>query len=269
MSFTFGGINCESMGMIVEKYPDRVFPQRKQTVYSVTGRSGDLIVDEDAYTNVVQEYVVFVKGGTVGLQTRLSAIASWLLGTAGYRKLTDTYDPSIYRLARVANAVDFLNSLNRFGKATIEFDCQPQRFPTTDEVLTGSFSLNNSPLILTYPSGSGLLPAYPVVEITIDNWSGGVGTRTFSFDILSSKGLGFRYKYTANVFPKPFDKLIIDTESQSVRAVNGITFWRMYITSSSLDCKQFGDNDFISFSDTQSTQNVPMTVKVTTKRFSI
>ena len=164
MSFTFNGINCESFGMYVERYPSRVFPQRKCTTYSIAGRSGDLIVDEDAYFNVTLPYEVYVKGGTAGLQSRLTQIAAWLLGNAGYADLTDTYDPTVYHRARVANAVEFLNSLNEFGKATIEFDCEPQRYPVTDELLTKAFT--DTAQTVTYPNVAGLVPAYPVIEIT-------------------------------------------------------------------------------------------------------
>lgn len=163
MSFTWNSINCETLDMFVERYPNRPFPQRKVTVYSVAGRSGDLIVDENAFTNVIQEYEVFVKGGAT-LQTKLSTIASWLLGTAGYAELQDSYDTSTYRRARVANAIEFLNSLNQFGKGTIQFDCEPQRYPIGGEILYSTFSSTEQ--TITYPSGTGYLPAYPKITIT-------------------------------------------------------------------------------------------------------
>ena len=91
MSFTFDGINCETLNLYVEKFPDRPVPRRKTTTYSVPGRSGDLIVDEDAWENVIQPYEVYVKGDTVDMQTRVSAIAAWLVGSAGYKVLTDKW----------------------------------------------------------------------------------------------------------------------------------------------------------------------------------
>lgn len=164
MSFTWNGVNCESLGMYVEKYPSRQFPQRKATVYDVPGRSGALVVDEDAYTNVVQPYEVFVKGGTAGLQARLDLIAAWLITHDGYADLTDTYDTTVTRKARVANAIDVINSLNEFGRATIEFDCWPQRYPNPAEELSMT---NVIPTLstITYPSGAGMLPALPLISI--------------------------------------------------------------------------------------------------------
>jgi phage-related protein len=79
MSFTFNGINSDAMGLFVERYPERPFPSRKQSVYSIKGRSGDLIVDENAFTNVTQTYEVYILGGSAGFQAKATAIANWLL----------------------------------------------------------------------------------------------------------------------------------------------------------------------------------------------
>ena len=165
MSFTYNGVNCESFGMYVEEYPSRPFPQRKQTVYSVPGRTGNLIVDEDAYTNVVQEYKVFVKG-TQGhtFQENLTLIANWLLTVVGYEVLRDSYSSNIYRNARITNAVEFLNSLNKFGKGTIQFDCDPRRYPyprQSNEIACVSGETKS----YTYASGTGLLPAYTTIRL--------------------------------------------------------------------------------------------------------
>ena len=158
MSFTFNGTNCETYGMYVEKYPARPFPTRKQTTYNILGKSGDLIVDHGGYGNVTMSYEVFVKG----FHTNLSQIANWLLyQPSGYAKLTDTYDTGIYREARVIGAGEFLNSLNKFGKATLQFDCKPQRFPDPDETL--SINVNGTG---TYTNVNGLIGDKPLVVVS-------------------------------------------------------------------------------------------------------
>ena len=252
MSFTYNGVNCETLGMYVEKYPNRPFPQRKQTIYSVRGRSGDLIVDENAYTNVTQEYEVYVNGGSVGLQTRLSAIAAWLLTVDGYANLTDSYDTASYRRARVANAMDFLNSLNKFGKATIQFDCQPQRFPTTDEVLTGTFYAN-SPLTITYPSGTGLLPAYPKIEL--------LNKGATDFLHVTAGNLTVIIGSTAAIA-----KIVIDFETQSV--YNAYNNTRPYYTSTTGSWDMLGGGSTISAYDEDLGQNI-ITLNAYTRRYRI
>lgn len=163
MSFTFNGENCETMGLYVEKYPVRPFPARKQNIYQIHGKSGDLIVDENAFSNVTQNYDVYILGGSQGFQTRAKAIANWLLSPAGYKTLTDSYDPTVYRMARFVGGIEFLNSLNKYGRATIAFDCCPQRYPIGGEELTGVLGDT-----LTVLSQTTLMKGLPFIQI--DNW---------------------------------------------------------------------------------------------------
>lgn len=249
MSFTWNGISSESLGMTVEKYPSRPFPQRKCTIYSVAGRSGDLIVDENAYTNVVQEYQVYVKGGGT-LQTKLATIAAWLIGTAGYQRLTDDYDPTIYRMARVANAVEFLNSLNKFGRATLQFDCQPQRYPVVDEVW--SHYVDENGYTFTYPS-VGLLPAYPLIEITGKYPSAVPLVRTPTMEI----HIGATYAIS---------KIVIDFSTQSIYDASTNTYPALTTTYGTWD--KLGDGDTI-YAEEELGEMHGITVKVTTRRFGI
>ena len=178
MSFTFNGINSESMGLFVEKYPERPFPSRKQSSYDIHGRSGNLVVDENAFTNVTQTYEVYILGGSAGFQQKASLIANWLLSVVGYANLTDSYDTTVFRKARFTGGVSFLNSLNKFGKATISFDCCPQRYST--EKLTGNFGTS-----FTVPNSGYLMKGLPL--ITLSNWStanqGTVTTPTMQISI--------------------------------------------------------------------------------------
>ena len=249
MKFTWNGISSDTLGMIVEKYPSRQFPQRKCTVYSVAGRSGDLIVDENAYTNVTQEYKVFVKGDST-LQTKLSTIAAWLIGTPGYQRLTDDYDTSIYRLARVSNAVEFLNSLNKFGRATLQFDCKPQRYPVVDEVWT--HAVDEDGYTFTYPN-AGLLPAYPLIEITGKSASAipEIVTPTLTIHIGA---------------PDAISKIVIDFSTQAI--YNAANNQRPLYTSAVGTWEKLGDGDTI-YAEEEAGTLQGITVKVTTRRFGI
>lgn len=204
MSFTFNGINCETLGLYVEEYPQRVIPARKATAYSIHGRSGNLIVDQDAYENVTQEYKVFVKGSP-DIQTVLNGVAASYIGVAGYQTLTDTYSTGIYRKARIVNATTFVNALNRYGKATIVFDCQPQRFPSPNEVLTGTLGGAN----IVYPV-TDMLPAYPIIHVQ--------GTiAAFERWLITIKNAGTVNSVAVSVSTgTAFDDLYIDYETRSV-----------------------------------------------------
>lgn len=157
MSFTFNGVNSDSMGLIVEQYPPRPFPSRKSEKFSIVGRSGDLYIEQDAWTNVTQEYKVFVNGN---FQANMQAIAYWLLNADGYCELTDSYTPNVYRMAKFIGGASFLNALNRYGKATITFDCCPQRYISPEEELTGTIGDT-----FTFPTHTGAMKGLPLVSI--------------------------------------------------------------------------------------------------------
>lgn len=178
MSFIFNNVDCRHYNLYVEKYPNRSVPNRKILSYSIVGRSGNLIVDQDSYENVMQSYDVFAKGDSnESLQEYLRDISAWLVSVSGYKELRDSYDPDIYRLARVANAPEFINSLNKFGRATIEFDCKPERFPYPQERLEGQIGDT-----FTYTNDPKLMPAYPIMEIRDIQ-------RNTSFEIEDSNGI--------------------------------------------------------------------------------
>ena len=161
MSFTFNGISSADMGLFVEKFPPRPFPSRKIETFDIPGRSGDLIIDSNAFTNTVQEYEVFIKGGAAGFQSRAAAVAAWLLSVKGYAELTDEYDPNIYREARFIGGVSFVNALNKFGRATLTFSCKTQRYPINETMLSGV--IGN---LFTLPDAPDMQPGLPLITIT-------------------------------------------------------------------------------------------------------
>ena len=138
MSFTFNGRNCETFGLVVEKYPPRRTPEKLFDTYQVPGLSGKVYVPRGAYGNVVQPYEVYVKGGTTALQPQISNIAAWLLGPDEPVDLTDSYDPDTVRKALFIGGTNWANSLNEFGRATLNFDCAPQRYDAVPQVSTGT-----------------------------------------------------------------------------------------------------------------------------------
>jgi phage-related protein len=176
--FSFAGMNSEVLSMFISKKPSRMFPERKRKVYNIPGRSGDLIVEQDAYENVIQEYDVYVKKDEIyDMQKYLTLIAQWLVGTKGYAWLTDDFDPTIKRQAMFEGGAEFLNAMNKVGHGTIRFSCKPQRFPINDEISEGT-----APTTINYAPRSDLNPAYPRLTLT--------GTAaTTSLTIKDSNGL--------------------------------------------------------------------------------
>lgn len=149
---TFGG---DLLPCTVERYPDFKKPSRKVTRYVVPGRNGDIVLFEDAFNNIEQAYEVYTGGGANEAPIFFGALAA-VLYKVGYQKLSDTYDPTHFRLAMFYGGADVENSFNKHGKTTLIFDCRPERFlnsgdsyinVTSGQVLTNPTSFTAMPLI--------------------------------------------------------------------------------------------------------------------------
>ena len=163
----FAGKSSDDVGVVVEYSPNPTRPLKKYEIVSVAGRNGDLLIEQDAYENYVQAYDVYVRADRNRLHYSASAVAEWLYAPRGYQRLEDSYDLDHYRLAYYVGALDIEGVLNTFGRATLEFNCKPQRYLKSGEAalpaITAAASLVNptgfaaKPLITVYGSGTGSL----------------------------------------------------------------------------------------------------------------
>lgn len=175
----FNGISSDRVRLIVEQYPARPVPQRKHERFSVPGHSGDVIVYEDAWENVQQNYDVYLSAEDVGLPEVANRAVQWLM-VPGYAPLEDEYDRDSFRMAQFLGPADLANTLNQFGRATISFDCWPQRFLKSGAepvriaqgaVLTNPSIYTAEPLIVVEGAGSGVLTVGASV-LTLDDCNG-------------------------------------------------------------------------------------------------
>lgn len=173
----YNSVSSGTLGVYVEQYPDRPIPQRKHETFSVPGRSGDIIVMEDAWENVEQSYDIYLSAEAAGLPIVANAVVAWLMGASGYARLEDDYNGEIFRLAAFTGPVDLQNILNAFGRATIKFNCQPQRFLKSGETAVNFTQAGT----LSNPTG---FKAKPLVAVTTGSGNGTVtingSTLTFS-----------------------------------------------------------------------------------------
>jgi len=106
-------------------------PKRDMEMITVPGRNGMLVVDNGRFENVTVKYPVSI---SKDFQKHAAAVRQWLLGSPGYRRLEDEYNPEYFRMAVFQGPLNFETGfLNRTGEATISFDCKPQRFLKTGE----------------------------------------------------------------------------------------------------------------------------------------
>lgn len=125
---TWAGISSDDVGVVVEHYPTLPRPARRVTAVTVPGRNGALLLDEGTYENYTQPYDIYISAEAQRIPFASRAAVDWLYAHTGYQELADSYEPDVYRLAYYAGPLDLENILNRFGRATIEFTCKPQRY---------------------------------------------------------------------------------------------------------------------------------------------
>ena len=124
----YGGESSADYGMVVSEAPAYERPNRKQTVYSVPGRNGAIVFQEDAWEDVVRSYNVWLAEGSGTLVDKVDAFEAMLNSKKGYQRLEDNFEPDVFRLAYYSGGNDFSNNMTQYGEATISFTCRPERF---------------------------------------------------------------------------------------------------------------------------------------------
>lgn len=118
----------------IEVYPEYNRPERKADIFEVPGRSGNVVFLQDAWNEIEKEYEIYTGDGSRGsVPKEFCNISEWLNSADGYARLEDTYEPEIFRLAYCLGAYETENALNRHGRATLTFNCRPERFLKSGE----------------------------------------------------------------------------------------------------------------------------------------
>lgn len=118
----FGG---EVLHCLVEKFPTIRKAQRKFLTYNIPGRNGDIIIQQDAYQNVIVPYQISC--GNDDVQTDWDDLAR-VLYKDGYQILSDIADPEHFRKAIFNGPVDASLYWKQIGRTTLEFNCRPERY---------------------------------------------------------------------------------------------------------------------------------------------
>lgn len=177
---SFNGRSSDDYDIIVMKNPSLSRAKRKFEKVSVPGRNGDIYFMQDAWENYTQQYMLFVGDGSVNsTPAAVAKVAEWLddtyqattindyinLTINGYKRLIDSYEANVIRLATFTSGYDTTNLKGFFGKVPITFNCRPERF-TTDaftaitKTTSGGYVTNPTnkkakPCIKVYGTGSG------------------------------------------------------------------------------------------------------------------
>jgi len=128
----FNGRPSTDFEMIVTEYPVLSRGVRRGDSYQIAGRNGTQIREDDTFENYTMTYKVTFPEDR-GPSVTTAEIARWLLGSSGFCRLEDTFEPDFYRLARYAGPLNVSQLLDKCGEAPLAFDCQPERFLKSGE----------------------------------------------------------------------------------------------------------------------------------------
>lgn len=158
--------SSDDLNVVVENAPNFPIPERKIEVISVPGRNGDIIITQDAFENVTQEYDLAILGPGDQLPRAVRAVMEWLMKPIGYARLEDSFNPDVFRLAYYMKSNDIENRFHHLGRAKVQFECKPQRFLRSGErqiVAVNGMKLTNpsvytaKPLITVKGAGEAVL----------------------------------------------------------------------------------------------------------------
>lgn len=187
--FCYAGRRSDEFCLHIERHPQQIAPARRRTTVPIPGRNGALHIDEGSYDNVTMQYECYFHDGSWterSMPELAHQIKSWLLSDGGYQVLSDEYDPDLYHRAIFAGPMDIANILNRYGRCTVKFDCDPRSFLKSGEMpvrLEGTYqtvelynptAFASQPLITVYNSFAVAVAG----ELTIN----GITVRINTFD---------------------------------------------------------------------------------------
>lgn len=205
--FSFGGTSSADMvnKLYIRKVPNLNRSAQKIDVFSVPARDGDIILQQGAWSNQMQEYEVYIGDGDAAAAA--SELASWLFNLQGYQELKDGWETDVYRLAYLTNPWEIESIMGQVGHVTLAFSCVPKRFLESGRAITTLFQTGTiqNPTAFT---------AQPLIRVTgtVD----GEGTIDCGGNTL---GIEF-----------PVASMFIDCENLQAYSTDGLLFYNSYIT---------------------------------------
>lgn len=127
----YGGESSADYGMVVSEAPAYERPKRKETIFTVPGRNGTILFQEEAWEDVTRTYSVWVAEDSANQKTLTELVDDYeaaLNSQKGYQMLMDNFEPDVYRLAYYSGGDSFSNEMTQYGRASLRFTCRPERF---------------------------------------------------------------------------------------------------------------------------------------------
>ena len=170
--FVFDGKSTKDFNVTeieIEHRPNYPVAERVVEFIHVDGRNGDYVRDTGAYQNVTMTYSIFFRNWSIGVESAVRDVATWLNGSNGYCRLEDSYDPLVYRMAVMHKYTEYKNFRGKVYQVDVEFSCKPQRY------IKGG----DQPITFTNRIDNPYMPCYPLL-VVVGNGDITIGGNTIS-----------------------------------------------------------------------------------------
>lgn len=160
-SFSFDNINSLNEGIYITGEAVYNAPERIVQMVSVPGRNGSIAIDEGHFNNIIVTYPAGAFGTNQSdFADKIATIRNKLVSRYTYKRLTDTYNPSEFRMGLYYAGLEVAPAaMASAGQFNIQFDCKPQRWLVSGET-PQTFTASGS---ITNPT---LFPARPLLAVT-------------------------------------------------------------------------------------------------------
>ncbi len=121
------GVSASSLGIRLQGPLELSALQPKVEVVSVPGKDGELVFPDGSFNNREGTVAAYVYSHEL-VQKSMTEIYQWLFGSLGYRKIVTSGDPDHFLNARIVNAGEIIDRINRLAPFTIRLSCEPRRY---------------------------------------------------------------------------------------------------------------------------------------------
>lgn len=180
--FVYNGINSADYGVFLSGINTYTSPERDISIVSVPGRNGDVIFDNNRYTNVDIVFSCFIPRD---FTRKFNDFKAAILSDVAYHRLESTYDPECFRDAYVTGPIiPTTGALNRSGAFEVTFHCKPQRYLKTGErtldITVSGSTIHNRTTMISQPRiqvkgtgsirfrGAGITEPRQIFDVTIN-----------------------------------------------------------------------------------------------------
>jgi len=161
--FTYKGIKSKDMHLRVLNDLSFASPRRDVNVVQISGRDGDLIMDNGRYESVIRSVPCRLEAPIgIDIEVLINKINNWLIDDGGFHEFEWDNDPDFKCLARVEGDVVSQRVLSRYGKMVVRFRMHPVKYLkssleerpiTTNTNVINTFNIDAKPIIRIVGSG--------------------------------------------------------------------------------------------------------------------